>query len=222
MKISTTCLTVIFISCFSCSRPTKNSSEETVRESPARKDTVIQEILKPVKDVDLVRGKVKLHVKDSTEYSSRFLSKLLEGLGPGRKYELKSDTIITDDKYVNNFRQVLPDNKEVILKGEKKGNKYLLKLRQVKHTTISYDFEFVDNKGNKIKESGLADLSPSFMLAAEGDNDDDGGGFWCSEYWTYKHDCLFSIRIGPKDNMIKGKVTGCNDNLDLDNCPTLK
>jgi hypothetical protein len=158
--------------------------------------------------------------KDSTKYSKRFLKSLREQ-GYGTKFELIDDTIITDNKYRSGFAQFLPEKKDVFLKGQKKGRRYEIKLKRVNYSTISYDFTFTDENGNVIKEKGQADKSPNFMLGSESDEDDNGGGYFCSEYYSVDNDCL-AVRIGLRDKKIVAKIKGCGDKLTLENSPTLR
>ena len=212
----------IFIAIFillGCSRSTKNSITIETSNKQISNDSVGQV---SANFLNLSNSKVALSIKDSSKYSQKFIAALLDGNGVGKKYKIIDDSILTDDKYKVGFSQVLPDNKEVTLTGQRNGNSYELRLRQLKLTTISYDFKLTGDDGKVIQEKGLADLLPSFMLGPEGDNDDDGGGYFCTEYFAYKKECLFAIRIGLKDGRIKGKVKGCDQRLTLDNCPTLK
>ena len=72
--------------------------------------------------------------------------------------------------------------------------------------------------------SDTKDKSPgkSFQLGPESDDDDEGGGYECSEYYAYEQKCIRTIRVGINESKIKAKVTGCTADLELDKCPTLK
>ena len=161
-----------------CTRhPTDSLTNEATETKPRTTDSITKS-----KTADSKRV-VTLIVKDSTKYSKRFLDGLRE-IGPGTKFELIDNLIITDDKYRNDFGQILSDNKDLTLKAERKGNKYQIKVRQINLTTISYDFELIDNNGQSTTETGLADRSPQFMLGPETDTDENEKTYAALEYFT--------------------------------------
>jgi hypothetical protein len=165
--------------------------------------------------------KVTIIVKDPSKYSKTFIEGLRD-IGPGQKFELIDDLIITDDKYRNSFSQLLPANKTVIVTGQKDGWKYELELNRVNYTTISYDFSVTDKKGTMTKESGLADKSPQFMLGSESDEDENGIGYFCSEYYAISKKFLYSVRIGIRGDNFLVRVTGYSEKLNLLDSPTLR
>ena len=160
-------------------------------------------------------------VKDSTKYSKQFLKALGER-GYGTRFELIDDSIFVDGKYKVGFAQFLPEKKEIFLKGQKSGRRFELKLHRVNYTTITFDFTFIDENGKVTREAGKADKTPGIILGSESDTDDNGNGYFCSEYFSIDEKCLSSIRIGLIDKKIVAKVIGCTEKLTLENCPTLR
>lgn len=155
---------------------------------------------------------VEIIVKDSTQYSKEFLQGLREK-GPGSKFELIDNLIITDGTYRNDFGQVLPDQQDIMLKAARNGNTYHLNVKQVNLTTISYDLLLTDSVGQSTVEKGFADRSPQFMLGSETDEDESHQTYAVTEYFTRNGDCLISIRLGKLNGRIVGQLSGCNSLL---------
>lgn len=213
---------ILILFAIGCKQPTNDSlarvsSDSLISETNNTKPTTTDSINKPTEQ----KRVNTLIVKDSTKYSKRFLDGL-RGSVFGTKFELIDNLIITDDRYRNDFGQILPDNQTVILTAQRNGNKYSIKVRQVKLTTISYDFELTDSKGQKIVETGLADMPSAFMLGSETDSDENDKTYAVTEYLTLKEKCLFAIRLGVLDKKIVCRLSGCNDNMDYFKVVTLR
>jgi len=162
---------------------------------------------------------VILIVKDSTQYSKRFLAEL-RAWGPGHKFELTDNKIVADSQH-GTIIQLIPKGETVVLRGLKNDKKYELRLRRIDYTSISYEFLFVDKDGKLLTEQGIGEIRSDFMLGSGMDEDDKGLDYGISsEYWTNDdRKNLSSIRLGVVDNKIVGRIYGEQKGFALEEAP---
>jgi hypothetical protein len=200
-----------------CSRKANDSpTTETIHSNLTATDTVKKQ------DNQDQKRNVILIVKDSTQYSKRFLAGLRD-YGPGQKFELTDDEIVADGYRKTKIIQLIPKGKTVVLRGQKNNKKYELRLQRIDYTSISYEFLFTDKNG-KLSEQGIGEIRSDFMLGSGMDEDDRGIGFGIScEYWTNdSRKMLSSIRLGVVDQKIVGRINGVEKDFESQEAPFLK
>jgi len=219
MRQSSIYIGLIFIlGTIHCSRKTNDSLPvETANSNLTATDTVKK------RDNQEQKRNAILIVKDSTQYSRRFLAGL-RAWGPGHKFELNDDVIVTDDSHQTKIIQLIPKGETVVLRGQKNNKKYELRLKRIDYTSVSYEFIFTDDNGKLLTEQGIGELRSDFMLGSGMDEDDKGLGYGISsEYWTNDdRKNLSSIRLGVVDKKIVGRINGQKNEFTLEEAPFLK
>lgn len=105
-------------------------------------------------------------VKDSTQYSARFIADLKRCFKDFKKVSLIDDAIIIDDNPQNALKipTGIPPNTETEFKSEEKGTQYSLKIRRINYSTLEYAYSEKTPGGNETKLAGNADLNIEFYL----------------------------------------------------------
>lgn len=168
-----------------------------------------------------------IFIKDKSQYDQTFINGLADFNGPIKLI----DNYILTGKDTTYFPIDLPLNKEIYFKGIKAEQYFLLSVRRVNLTSLTYDFEIIKDNETVDFKRGKVILGSMFFLASENDEDSQTGDSYGSfEYWDKSNDCWFALRIGiGKDYNGKQRAMlkyGCNDKskqtLSLDECPTLR
>lgn len=177
-----------------------------------------------VEKIKQVSDSFSIVIKDSSDYSSRFINSL-ETDEIFWKYTLNGNLLITNNQDTSKFPEDPSLGKVIYLTNKKENLEIKLTVKRVFLSTIEYKLELIDN-GKPLTQKGFADLSSHFFLGSESDIDDSSGyGYFSVEYWDKTLDYL-SIRIGKepiKEEYYRGKII-CklgSYKIDLDNFPTL-
>lgn len=165
-----------------------------------------------------------IYIKDKSQYDQTFIDGLKDYNEPIKLI----DNYIVTGKDTTYFPNDLPLNKETHFKAIKAGRHFLLTVRRVNQTSLTYDFEIIKDNETEDYKNGKAILGSMFFLGPEGDNDIEGG-YGSQEYSDNEKDSWLSIRIeiGKADNgKQRAKIHyGFSDttrkSLNLDDCPTL-
>jgi hypothetical protein len=193
------------------------TSEKTTLKNPV--DTL--------QSVSANKQQQHIYIKDKSQYDQTFIDELIHYNEP---IKLIDNYIITG-KDTTYFPTDLPLNKEIYFKGIKAEQHFLLTVKRVNQTSLTYDFEIIKDNETVDYKRGKAILGSMFFLASENDEDSQtGDGYGSSEYRDKANDCWFAIRIGiGKDDNGKQRAMlnyGCKDKskqaLNLDECPTLR
>jgi len=166
-------------------------------------------------------------VKDSNQYSQRFLEKL-KASGYAIKYQLRDSMLIMNNVDTVFFPTYLTINEKIKLTGKINNRSLSLFVHRKNYTTIVFELK-IFNSGQLVDEQkGEADIGTLFFLGAESDEDDKTGlAYFAAEYSKMDSSCVLSIRIGTGDSdQLKAKLNRkCSDekkSIDLDDCPTLR
>lgn len=167
-------------------------------------------------------------VKDKSQYDQSFI----EGLARFKKPVRLVDNFIIAEGDTTHFPEILALKREVIFKGKKNDQQFVLTISRINLTTLPYSFRLTNSSGKSvIIKSGKAILGSMFFLGCEVDIDDlTGEGYSSYEYWDQSKEYVLSIRVGmTKDNSekLRAKISyGGNSKsvkgIDLNECPTLR
>lgn len=158
----------------------------------------------------------RLTIKDESKYSQHFLEMLksfARNLGGDRRLELNDNSIrmsSQNNKY-DNYSTTLPSlpqrGKWYTLVGEKDGVLYELKLFQKGNGEVEY--EILLKRGLEIvfRRNAIADVSPSFLIAGEGYEDEKTGrGYTVNAYLSSTDLCETWFSIGNTEDGLKGII----------------
>jgi hypothetical protein len=219
MRQLSTYIGLIFIlGTIQCSRKTNDSLPTETTNSNLTATNTVKKL-----DNQKQKRNVILIVKDSTQYSRSFLAGL-RAWGPGHKFELNDNEIVTDDFHQTIIIQLIPKGETVVLHGQKNNKKYEVRLKRIDYTSVSYEFLFTDDNGKLLTEQGIGELRSDFMLGSGMDEDDKGLAYGInSEYWTNDdRKNLSSIRLGVVDKQIVGRIHGEKKDFTGEEAPFLK
>jgi hypothetical protein len=167
----------------------------------------------------------KIKLANDLDYSADFL-KGLTYAGLAKNIELVDSFIILEqtDSFV--FPMPIPKGNWVNFVASKAGYLYSLDVSRANYSTLDFNFELRKGRQTVDQISGKADLSPSFLLGSESDEDPEtGSSFFASEYHFENKECTFNIRIGDDKGVKKVKlIKQCKAgkyNIALEDCPIL-
>jgi hypothetical protein len=167
-------------------------------------------------------------VKEKSRYSEKFVSGLKE-LDAYEKLELHNNLLIIDEVDTAYFPEVPAVGTQVLLKGEKDNLAVTLTVKRINYTTIDYELEMLRGGSPVHRQSGQADMAPTFFFGAESDEYDPSGmAYLVTEFAEHKSkDCYTYIRLGVEEegSLLLGKIKkNCNDEAEeitLENFPNL-
>ncbi len=166
--------------------------------------------------------KEKLLIKDSNEYSKRFLEKLLHYPPNSFRFKLQDSIMVVDGQGEAKFPMKLPLNRWKKYSASKYGTFYMLKVKRINYTTILYDIEVLKDAKKIFVKSGEADITQGFWLASDTDTDDSTGTLFGSvSYYDETKSDWIHIGIGINENKARFGIFG-NNNNEKTKCPNLK
>jgi hypothetical protein len=169
----------------------------------------------------------EIYIKDKSQYDQTFINGLADYNEPIKLI----DNYIISGKDTTYFPNDLPLNKVIYFKGVKAERHFLLTVRRVNLTSLTYDFEIIKDNETVDFKNGKAILGSMFFLGPEGDDDiETQSGYGSQEYRDTSKDSWLSIRIEigkADDGKQRAKINYGNSDktkqsLDLDECPTLR
>jgi hypothetical protein len=159
-------------------------------------------------------------------YDTAFVRALSESQF-ANKYMLEKDRIIMDDTVKVVFTEDLALNKDYKLEGCRGDRCFVLKLKRISNTEISYVLDETVAGGQPYTLKGNARIGVGFILGSEMDESegDDPMAYEAMEYHNY-YGCDLYIRIGrtPDDGLHARIIKNCedgSDNLSLEESPDL-
>lgn len=194
--------------------------------TPATQTTAIQQA-DTIQTVATEAPQSNVYIKDISQYDPAFIAGLSEY---GEPLRLIHNYILLgqDTAY---FPEEIQLNRETVFKGSRGTKTFVLAVTRINLTTLNYDLRvFVNDSVLSFSKSGKAMLHSLFFLGSEVDEDDlTGSAYGSAEYWDNSQACSFAIRIGDKDEngKLRAKVKfnceeNTQDNIELDDCPTLR
>jgi hypothetical protein len=185
-------------------------SNESQKNKISLKDSTIENSVNPPQNV---------FIKDSSDYSKKFISNIIEYNTDDLKF-IDSLLIVGNDTAL--MPLLLPLNKQILFTGCDEDNTcYKLEAKRINYSTIKYTLEKNSKRIKCYNESGFADLDHNFYYL---DKDDEYENE--IKYTTITPDsCSFTIRIGTNtDNILCAKLerSFCkNEANDVYNAPAL-
>ncbi len=187
-------------------------------------DTNVQDSVQPeVSGPQYMGNDSELLLLAPEAYDSGFVQALLKS-NLATKYVLDKESITIDEEKIT-FRNDLKLNQVYTLKGNAGEKTFMLIVKRISNTTLSYKLDESIKNGQPATDEGKANLAPSFFLGSELD-EDAGGNTYPADVYSRDNGCVLDIRIGLDE---KGKVCArlirqCEDgfdNIDLDASPFL-
>jgi hypothetical protein len=141
------------------------------------------------KNIDNHYDDSKISIQDTNLYDKEFLKDLKQISSQFTKLRIIDDKIIitqNQKKDTLTFPHELPLNVTISYSTEKNKKTYVLNLKRLSYTKISYEFKI----DNKIIKTGLAILSGGLILGADS-GEENGFGYFQNAYldktdcWTY-------------------------------------
>ena len=194
---------LILVSC-------QNNSEKKDKEQPENAQPVEQ--------------KAVISVKDSADYSTRFLEEM-------EKAEMKNVSLVDSFMILGKTDTVIfPQTPKVGTSTTftaREGDLAIgLIVERINQTTIEYSIEMVEFGNASFNCKGKADLSPRFYFGSEIDqNSLSGNSYLSAEFIDREDTCYTFIRIGKEKHRLLAKLkkncNGKHKNIELDNFPIL-
>lgn len=168
-----------------------------------------------------------MFVKDSSDYSLKFLNELSES---GMKdVSLVDSFMILGERDTISFPKIPKIGKRCVLTAKKGELAIALTIKRVNQTSIDYKIEMVEFGKANFTSEGQADLKPHFYFGSESDeNSLTGNSYFSTEFSNNRDSCYTYIRLGREEDSspyLLGKINkNCNGEIkdvELGNFPTL-
>lgn len=208
--------TVLFSCNHSPESKEKTGSERKQQQSSSDDNSHLRKPDSPKKETVVI-------VKNKNDYSATFLSDLRKSMF--KKVKLLDSLLIIEDSDTIYFPSLPAFGESVLYTGKKDKLAIALTVTRKNYTTVNYKLEMVEFGKASFNKTGEANVSSSFYLGSESDEDAETGEFYfVDEYSSHDADnCYIHIRIS--DEMKRCKlIKTCNGkirDIDLDNFPAL-
>lgn len=194
---------------FSCSSSSeskqKSGSERKPQESSSDDNSHLRNPDAPKKETVVI-------VKDKNDYSATFLSDLRKSMF--KKIELLDSLLIIESRDTIQFASEPVFGESVLYTGKKDNLVIALTLTRKNYTTVSYKLEMVEFGKASFNKTGEADVSSSFYLGSESDEDAQTGElYFVAEYSSHDADnCDIHIRVSDEKKRCK-LIKTCNGKI---------
>lgn len=194
---------------FSCSSSSeskqKSGSERKPQQSSSDDNSHLRNPDAPKKETVVI-------VKDKNDYSATFLSDLRKSMF--KKIELLDSLLIIESRDTIQFASEPVFGESVLYTGKKDNLVIALTLTRKNYTTVSYKLEMVEFGKASFNKTGEADVSSSFYLGSESDEDAQTGElYFVAEYSSHDADnCDIHIRVSDEKKRCK-LIKTCNGKI---------
>lgn len=165
-----------------------------------------------LRNPDTPRKETVVIVKDKNDYSATFLSDLRKSMF--KKIELLDSLLIIESRDTIQFAFEPVFGESVLYTGKKDNLVIALTLTRKNYTTVNYKLEMVEFGKASFNKTGEADVSSSFYLGSESDEDAQTGElYFVAEYSSHDADnCDIHIRVSDEKKRCK-LIKTCNGKI---------
>jgi hypothetical protein len=187
MRINRLIIGLIILTLFSCSNQSKKKGKDSNIDT-INNGNIVQQIPRDVTTLDTFKQGGKLFINDTTKYSLYFINQLKSVCGPNDYIRIIDDSLfLYQGKFQNQdkvflIKYKIPTelelNQETVYVTKLNENSYTLILQRTNYTDIEYKLK----RANEIIKSGNALLQGTFILGAEGQENEKGDAMFLHQY----------------------------------------
>lgn len=194
---------------FSCSPSPESKEKSGSKRKPQESSSDDNSHLR---NPDAPKKETVVIVKDKNDYSATFLSDLRKSMF--KKIELLDSLLIIESRDTIQFASEPVFGESVLYTGKKDNLVIALTLTRKNYTTVSYKLEMVEFGKASFNKTGEADVSSSFYLGSESDEDAQTGElYFVAEYSSHDADnCDIHIRVSVEKKRCK-LIKTCNGKI---------